>query len=63
MPQKYLIWSNSHKEWWKADGMGYTKKREEAGRYTIEEAHCQALNGHKGQNTPKYADVLVLDKD
>ena len=62
MAQKYLIWSNSHKEWWKADGLGYTKKLDEAGRYTIEEAHRQSLNGLKGKNTPKYADVLVLDK-
>lgn len=30
---KYLIWSNEHSKWWRADGAGYTETLEEAGRY------------------------------
>lgn len=30
---KYLIWSNRHREWWRADESGYTGLIEEAGRY------------------------------
>lgn len=32
-PIVYLIWSNSHKAWWRADRRGYTTEVERAGRY------------------------------
>jgi len=40
-----LIWSGEHRTWWRANGNGYTNRREYAGRYTIGDAfartrHC-----------------------
>lgn len=29
----YLIWSNEHRMWWRANHRGYTGSIEEAGRY------------------------------
>lgn len=36
--REWLIWSNEHAGWWKPLRKGYTKLREEAGRYTYREA-------------------------
>ncbi len=36
--REWLIWSIEHSGWWKPNSNGYTKKREEAGLYTFEEA-------------------------
>lgn len=41
---KYLIWSNEHNSWWKANHQGYTYLVHLAGRYTKEEA-LQICNG------------------
>jgi hypothetical protein len=35
---RYLIWSNEHRMWWRANGSGYTATIEEAGRYTYQQA-------------------------
>jgi hypothetical protein len=34
----FLVWSNQHGMWWRADHRGYTQHIEEAGRYTRAEA-------------------------
>lgn len=34
----YLLWSNKHQAWWRADGRGYTADQAEAGRYGEREA-------------------------
>ena len=34
----YLIWSEEHGAWWKANKTGYTRFIREAGRYSLEEA-------------------------
>ena len=56
----FLIWSQDHKAWWKADGMGYTKLRSEAGRYTYEQLQRQRLDG-ANSDVPRHADVLVVE--
>jgi hypothetical protein len=33
-----LIWSNEYKMWWRPDGLGYTRDRDEAGRYWLDDA-------------------------
>lgn len=38
MQNNWLIWSIEHEGWWKPGRRGYTQSREEAGRYTFEEA-------------------------
>lgn len=34
----YLLWSNKHSMWWRADAGGYTEDRSQAGRYTRTDA-------------------------
>lgn len=36
--QRFLIWSHEHHAWWAPGGNGYTFSREDAGRYSQEEA-------------------------
>ncbi len=36
--EMWLIWSNEHNAWWKPAHNGYTRKRDEAGRYPHGEA-------------------------
>lgn len=59
---QFLIWSMGHKAWWRPSAAGYTEKKSEAGRYTIEQALSHRLDGASG-DTPRSADVLVIDKD
>lgn len=40
--QAWLIWSLEHDGFWRASGNGYTKDRDEAGRYSFEEA-CEIV--------------------
>jgi hypothetical protein len=35
---QYLLWSNKHSMWWRPGAQGYTKDRDEAGRYSQAEA-------------------------
>ncbi len=35
---KFLLWSNKYQMWWRPDSRGYTRNRDEAGRYTEAEA-------------------------
>lgn len=37
---KWLVWSNQHGMWWRANQRGYTQRIEEAGRYPREEAEA-----------------------
>lgn len=45
----WLIWSNEHKGWWKANNHGYTTDRLKARRFTCEEAvqTCHSSNHHR----------------
>lgn len=36
--EQYLVWSNQHRMWWRADSAGYTRSTREAGRYSRSEA-------------------------
>ena len=57
----FHIWSNREKAWWKPGGQGYTKKKVEAGTFTVEQAGACNLDSCSG-NTPAGADVLVPTK-
>ena len=59
---KYLIWSMDHQAWWKPKGMGYSKKKVEAGRFTIEETSRYRLDG-AWDDDPSGADVLVVEHE
>lgn len=58
----FLIWSQKHKAWWRPNGMGYTKHRDEAGKYSYEDLQRQTLDGCD-KDVPRRADVLVIYKD
>jgi hypothetical protein len=38
MSNQFLVWSNEHRMWWRANERGYTDSIEEAGRYSRREA-------------------------
>lgn len=42
MNEEWLIWSNEHGAWWRAGESGYTKSKQNAGRYSFEKA-CQIV--------------------
>lgn len=54
MSLKFLVWSNEHRGWWRANRSGYTGAMPAAGRYSFEEAFaiCNQANivqNHGGQ--------------
>jgi len=57
----FMIWSGSKKSWWSSDGMGYTKDKSQAGKFSIEDLEVLSLDGlGPRERTPANADVLVL---
>jgi hypothetical protein len=46
----WLIWSNEHRAWWRANSCGYTQLAVDAGRYTMDEAVkiCRAADYRSG---------------
>jgi hypothetical protein len=58
---KWLIWSNEHTAWWRANHLGYCYSRAEAGRYTFEEACDVVKNANYAlSNSPNEA--MVADE-
>lgn len=57
MSDKYLIWSNEHRAWWRPSSQGYTMQIEKAGRYTRDEALkcCRARDRHLDEPPPELA--------
>lgn len=55
MEEMYLVWSNEHGAWWRANAAGYTMHISRAGRYTREEAikHCRGRDQEPGKPLPE----------
>lgn len=53
----WLIWSNEHRGWWAANEMGYVQSRDDAGRYSYDDA----LAIVRGAN--KHLDPLGIPKE
>lgn len=53
--ERYLIWSNEHRAWWRPNARGYTTFIESAGRYSRDEAikHSSARDQHRGEPMPE----------
>ncbi len=53
----WLVYSNEHQAWWRANACGYTTDILQAGRYTKEEAdgHAETRSRVKGQRPPEVA--------
>jgi hypothetical protein len=62
--QKYLIWSEEHLAWWKADQSGYTRSIFWAGRFTQDEARfiVKAANEFLDPNAkPPLNEIAIPD--
>jgi hypothetical protein len=57
---RWLIWSHAHTAWWRPDSKGYCKKRQDAGRYSYQEA-CEIVNGANHGLTNHPHEAMVLD--
>lgn len=58
----YLVWSNEHRAWWRANSCGYTKQVSDAGRYSRE----QAIEISRGRGWPTKGipdEVPVSERD
>lgn len=57
----YLVWSMEHNCWWAPAHNGYVSKREEAGRYTYEQADeiVRGANEHCNPDRPKEAMIAI----
>jgi hypothetical protein len=53
MDEQYLIWSNEHRCWWRANSAGYTRDVRAAGRYTRAEAIACSGGARNGWRDPK----------
>lgn len=50
MPKNYLIWSEEHGGWWRADRHGYTRSIRQAGRYSKITAEEIVKNANYGRD-------------
>jgi hypothetical protein len=49
----YLLWSNKHSAWWRADARGYTYEQDQAGRYSEAEAIRYVVQSAQGGDLAK----------
>ena len=52
MNLNWLIWSNEHHAWWKANKCGYTKDVATAGRYLFDDAIEICRDARNTEGTP-----------
>lgn len=62
MTKHFLIWSIEHNAWWRPDECGYTKRNDQAGVYSQEDAEriC-AIHGRR-RDMPGEAMVPVKEE-
>lgn len=64
MERNYLVWSNEHRAWWRADSSGYTRNVAQAGLYTRDDAISishKARDGWEPGDLPDEIPVLLAD--
>lgn len=62
---EYVIWSNQHGAWWRANRMGYTRSIQFAGRYSREQAieicHGATIAHDWSRGSPDELPVPIAD--
>jgi len=59
---RWLVWSIEHTAWWREDGRGYTPHRQEAGRYTYDQA-CKIVSRANYNLDYRFPDeAMILDE-
>lgn len=56
---KYLVWSEEHGAWWRANKYGYTREILEAGMYSEEDAREIIKEAHK--HTTALREIMIPD--
>lgn len=56
----YVIWSNEHRAWWRANSQGYTTVLAAAGRYSRTEAISIASGSRDGWGPNRVPDEIAL---
>jgi hypothetical protein len=58
---KYLIWSNEHRGWWKANRHGYTTRTDKAGQFSFEEACNIVSNANRYLRKDEPRNEVLVD--
>jgi len=59
--ERYLVWSNEHRAWWRPNAQGYTMFLDAAGRYTRDEAIKHSMA--RGNPTEPPPEIPVRESD
>jgi hypothetical protein len=57
--ERYLIWSNEHRGWWKKNLHGYTTLTHKAGQFSLEEASEIVASANRYSKEVEEAMVLA----
>ena len=60
---EFLIWSEEHQAWWRANSCGYTTSIRQAGRYPEEEAKRIVFNANGGDLPRTFCEVAFAVPD
>lgn len=60
--ERYLVWSNVHRAWWRPNAAGYTSYIEAAGRYTRDEAIKHSTGRDQSTDEP-LPEIPVRERD
>lgn len=63
MEKLWLIWSNEHNGWWRANRQGYCHFRKDAGKYTYEQALEICANANYGHGRRRIGGNKDREKD
>jgi hypothetical protein len=59
MSERWLIWSNEHRAWWRPAGHGYTTATHQAGMFSRDEAEAIVRDANRVPRDPPN-EVMVL---
>lgn len=60
MDYEWLIWSTEHDAWWMPGERGYTRERDQAGRYSYEDACRIVFNANKHKYNDQFPNESMI---